>query len=82
MSEMSNQISENNVNRAGPVGGRFFARQVFPGSTAVTRSSSTTVRAKWCKNVNKIFMECFFRSKPLDDDSKLIRGYRQRMMQE
>ena len=27
-------------------------------------------------------MECFFRSKPFDDDSKLIRGYRQRMMQE
>ena len=27
-------------------------------------------------------MECFFRSKPFDDDGKLIRGYRQRMMQE
>ena len=27
-------------------------------------------------------MECFFRSKPFDDDGKPIRGYRQRMMQE
>ena len=27
-------------------------------------------------------MECFFRSKTLDDDRKPIRGYRQRMMQE
>ena len=27
-------------------------------------------------------MECFLRSKPFDDDSKSIRGYRQRMMQE
>ena len=27
-------------------------------------------------------MECFFRSKPFDDDDKPIRGYRQRMMQE
>ena len=27
-------------------------------------------------------MECFFRSKSFDDDSKPIRGYRQRMMQE
>ena len=27
-------------------------------------------------------MECFFRSKPFDGDGKLIRGYRQRMMQE
>ena len=27
-------------------------------------------------------MECFFRSNPFDDDGKLIRGYRQQMMQE
>ena len=27
-------------------------------------------------------MECFFRSKPFDDDGKPIRGYRQRVMQE
>ena len=27
-------------------------------------------------------MECFFRSKPFDDDRKPIRGHRQRMMQE
>ena len=27
-------------------------------------------------------MECFFRIKPFDDDSKPIRGYRQQMMQE
>ena len=27
-------------------------------------------------------MDCFFRSKSFDDDSKPIRGYRQRMMQE
>ena len=34
MSEMSNQNPKNNsVNRAGPERGRFFARQVFPGST-------------------------------------------------
>ena len=26
-------------------------------------------------------MECFFRSKPFDDDSNSIRGYRQQMMQ-
>ena len=29
-----------------------------------------------------IIMECFFRSKPCDDEGKPIRGYRQRMMQE
>ena len=42
----------------------------------------TTVRTKWFKSVNKIVMQYFFRSKHFDDDSKSIRGYRQRMMQE
>ena len=27
-------------------------------------------------------MECFFRSKPFDENSKPIRGYRQRIMQD
>ena len=83
MSEMSNKNSENNgINRPGPVGegsspGRcFLVRKQRPGR------HPTTVRTKWSKNVNKIVMECFFRSKPFDDDGKPIRGYRQRMMQE
>ena len=83
MSEMSNQNSENNgVNRAGPVG-----EGSSPGRCSLVRQQGpgrhpTTVRTKWSKNVNKIVMECFFRSKPFDDDGKPIRGYRQRMMQE
>ena len=32
--------------------------------------------------MNKSVMECSYRSKPFHDDGKLIRGYRQRMMQE
>ena len=83
MSEMSNQNSENNsVNRAGSVeegsspGRCSLVRQWGPGC------HPTTIRTKWSKNVNKIVMECFFRSKPFDDDGKPIRGYRQRMMQE
>ena len=80
---MSNQNSENNgVNRAGPVGEGsspdrcFMVRQRGPGR------HPATVRTKCSKNVNKIVMECFFRSKPFDDDGRPIRGYRQRMMQE
>ena len=42
----------------------------------------TTVRTKWSKDVNKVVMECFFRSKPFDVEGKPIRGYRQRMMRE
>ena len=80
---MSNQNSENNgVNRAGPVGEGSspsrcsLVRQWGPGR------HPTTVRTKWSKNVNKIIMEFFFRSKPFDDDGEPIRGYRQQMMQE
>ena len=77
MSNISNQSSKtNSVNRAGPVGevsssGRCsLVQQRGPGR------HPTTVRRKWSKNVNKIVMECFFKSKPFDDNSKSIRGYR------
>ena len=83
MSEMSNQISENTgVNRAGPAG-----EGSSPGRCSLVQQRGpghhpTTVKTKWSKNVNKVAMEYFFRGKPFDDDSKLIRGYKQRMMQE
>lgn len=37
---------------------------------------------KWSKEVNKVVMECFYRSKPFDEDGKPISGYRQRMFKE
>ena len=83
MSEMSNQNSENNgVNRAGPVG-----EGSSPGRCSLVRQRRpirhpATVRTKWSKDMNKIVMECFFRSKSFDNDRKPIKGYRQRMMQE
>ena len=83
MSDVSNENSENNgVNRTGPVGEGSspsrcsLVRQRGPGR------HSTTVTTKWSKNVTKIVMECFFRSKPFDGDAKSIRGYRQPMMQD
>ena len=33
---------------------------------------------KWNKEVNKVVMECFDRSKPFDEEGKPVRGYRQR----
>ena len=63
MSEMSNQSSENNsVNRAGPVwegsspSRCSLVQQWGPGP------HPATVRTKSSKNVNKIVMECFFRT--------------------
>ena len=83
MIEISNQNSESNdESRARPLG-----EGATPGRCSLVRQwqlgrHPTTVRTKWSKKVIKIVMECFFRSKPFDDDSKPIRGCRQRMMQE
>ena len=83
MSEMSNLNSENNdINRDGHAG-----EGSSPGRCSLVQQPEpslhpTTVRTKWSKNLYKIAMECFFRSKTFDDDGKLIRGYRQQMMQE
>jgi len=83
MSEMLNRNSENNgVNRTGPL-----REGSSPGRCSLVRQRGpgrhpATVRTKWSKTVNMIVMECFFRSKPFDDEGKPIRGYRQRMMHE
>ena len=80
---MSNQNSENNdINRDGPVG-----EGSLPVRCSLVRQQRsgrhpTTVRTKWSKNVSKIVMECFFRSRPFDDDGNSIRGYRKRILQE
>ena len=41
-----------------------------------------TARMKWDKEVNKVVMECFYRSKPFSEEGKPVRGYRQRMFRE
>ena len=37
---------------------------------------------KWNKEVNKIVIEYFYRSKPFDEEGKSIRGYRKKMFRE
>ena len=80
---MSNQNFENNgVNRTRPLGkgsslGRcFLIKQREPGLHQVT------TRMKWNKEVNKVVMECFYRSKPFDEEGKPVRGNRRRMFRE
>ena len=41
-----------------------------------------TTQTKWNKEVNKVVMECFYRSKLFDEERKPVRGYRQRMFRE
>ena len=75
MSEMSNQNYENKgVNGTGLVG-----EGSSPGSCFLVRQQGsgrhhTTVRTKCSKNVNKIVVECFFRSKPFDYDGQEWNG--------
>ena len=80
---MSNQNSENNgIKRAEPVGeGSSLARCSLVRQWGPSRHPNT-IRTPWFKNVNKIVMECFFRSRPFDDGDKPIRRYRQRILQE
>ena len=83
ISEMLNQNSgDNGVNRTGPL-----REGSSPGRCSLVRQRGpgrhpATVRTKWSKTVNMIVMECFFRSRPFDDEGRPIREYRQRMMQE
>ena len=83
MCEMNtNNITDNDVNRAGtlcegPTSGRCpVGEQRGPGR------HPTTARMKWNKEVNRRVMECFYRSKPFNEEGKPIRGYRQRMFRE
>ena len=80
---MLNHIFENNgVNGTGtpcecPSPSRCsLGQQWGPGCHPVT------ARVKWDKELNKIVMECFYRSKPFDEEAEFIRGYRKRMFRE
>ena len=82
MVESLNRKSDNGVNGTGmscvgPSPGRCSPAQQWGSSR-----HHATVRMKWNKEVNKVAMERFYRSKPFDEESKPIRGYRQRMFRE
>ena len=47
-----------------------------------TGCHQVTAGMKWNKDVNTVVMECFYRSKPFDEEGKPVRGYRQRMFGE
>ena len=80
---MSNQTyRDNGVNRTGPLGEGSSPGRCSPVRQRGPGSHPATVRTKWSKNVKKDVMECYFRSRPFDDEGKPTRGYRQRMMKE
>ena len=78
--KISNQIFENNdVNRTG-----ISWEDLSPGRCSLAQQwgpvcHRATGRVKWNKEVNKIVMECFYRSKPSDEKRKSVRGYRKKV---
>ena len=78
--EMSSDLIRNNsVNRAGilregPSPGRCpVGEQRRPGR------HQKTARTGWSKEMNVAVMECYFLSRPFDEEGKPIRGFRKRM---
>ena len=83
MSETSNQSFENNgVNGTRPLGEGSSPGRCFLVKQWEPTRHQVTAKMKWNKEVNKVVMECFYRSKPFDDEGKTVRGYRQRMFRE
>ena len=70
-------MNETRPSGEGSLPGRcFLVQQLEPGRHQVT------ARMKWNKEVDKVVMERFERSKPFDEEGKPVRGYRQRMFRE
>ena len=83
MSEKSNQNIENNgVNGTRPLGEGSSPSRCFLVQQQEPSRHQVTARMKWNKEVKKVVMECFYRSKPFDEEGKPVRGCRQRMLRE
>ena len=46
---------------------------MFPGTAVIPGRHPVTARVKWNKEVNKVVMEYFHRTKPFDEEGKPIR---------
>ena len=83
MNEMSNQNFENGVvNGTRPLAEGSSPGRCFLGQQREPGRHQVTARMKWNREGNKVVIECFYRSKPFDEEGKPVRGYRQRMFRE
>ena len=78
MSEISSDIIRHNE-----VNGAWTLREVPDrcpvGSQRRRSRHQKTARTEWFKEMNVAVMECYFLSRPFDEEGKPIRGYRKRM---
>ena len=83
MNETSNQNFDNNsVNKTRPLGKGFSPGRCFLLQQQESCRHQVTARMKWNKEVNKVVMEFFYRTKPFDEEEKPIRGYRKGIFRE
>ena len=74
-----NKCSDNDLNGAGA-----YSEGASSGRSPVVEQHRpgrqyATARVKWSKEVNKVVIECYLRSRPVNENGVPIRGYRQRM---
>ena len=83
MNVMSFSNNENNgVNGIGTLCEGASPGRCSPAQQRRPGRHQVTARMKWDKEVNKVVMECFYRSKPFSEEGKPVRGYRQKMFRE
>ena len=79
MGESLSGLLDNGLNRTGA-----FSEGASSGSCSVREQRRpcrhpATATMMWSKDVKKVVMECYLKSKPVNEDGVPIRGYRQRM---
>lgn len=80
MGEIPNGFPNNKVNGAGA--SREGASRCPVGEQHRHSRHPDTARLNGSKEVNKVVMECYFRSKPVNENGVPMRGYSQRMFHE
>ena len=86
---MNNQIDlnqSNGVNGTGTLDGEGVASGrlgvIDPAPAGRYPATDQQTRRRWSKQVNVVIMECYFLSKPVDENGVPVRGYRQRMQRQ
>ena len=79
MGESLNGLLDNGVNGTGAFCEGASSGRCPVGEQRRPGRHPTTARMMWSKDVNKVVMECYLKSKPVNENGVPIRGYRQRM---
>ncbi|XP_067023908.1 uncharacterized protein [Acropora muricata] len=79
MGESLNGLLDNGVNDTGAFCEGASSGRCPVGEQRRPGRHPATARMMWSKDVNKVVMECYLKSKPVNENGVPIRGYRQRM---